>query len=158
MQHPAKPSDDAWMGNMLVDPARGKAHAAGPEERMGRKDLFDLMQQKILGQAQQGSQSSRVRNSLTMLALRGGAVALSRVLQPLGWLLMAVAQPGLPLFICRGSHYDQPPALPFLDHVTACYQTCVLPFFAISKHQGAEQHCLHSASVVFWFRCYLSYA
>lgn len=60
MQHPAQPSDDAWMGNMLVDPARGKAHAAGPEERMGRKDLFDLMQQKILLQAQQGGQS-RVR-------------------------------------------------------------------------------------------------
>lgn len=60
MQHPARPSDDAWMGNMLVDPARGKAHAAGPEERMGRKDLFHLMQQKILLQAQQGSHSSRV--------------------------------------------------------------------------------------------------
>lgn len=59
-QHPARPSDDAWMGNMLVDPAKGKAHAAGPEERMGRKDLFDLMQQKILLQAQQGSHSSRV--------------------------------------------------------------------------------------------------
>jgi len=63
MQHPARPSDDAWMGNMLVDPARGKAHAAGPEERMGRKDLFDLMQQKILLQAQQGSQSSRVSST-----------------------------------------------------------------------------------------------
>ena len=60
MQHPAKPSDDAWMGNMLVDPARGKAHAAGPEERMGRKDLFDLMQQKILLQAQHGGHSSQV--------------------------------------------------------------------------------------------------
>ena len=54
MQHPAKPSDDAWMGNMLVDPARGKAHAPGPEERMGRSGLFDVMQQKILLEAQQG--------------------------------------------------------------------------------------------------------
>lgn len=53
MQHPAKPSDDAWMGNALVDPARGKAHAAGPEERMGRSGLFDVMQQKILQEAQQ---------------------------------------------------------------------------------------------------------
>ena len=76
---------------MLVDPARGKAHAAGPEERMGRKDLFDLMQQKILGQAQQGSQSSRVRNSLTLLPLGGGAFALSHVLQSLGWFLLAVS-------------------------------------------------------------------
>ena len=49
-QHPARPADDAWMGNMLVDPAKGKAHAAGPEERMGRKDLFALMQQRILTQ------------------------------------------------------------------------------------------------------------
>ena len=40
MRHPARPADDAWMGNMLVNPAKGKAHAAGPEERMGRKDLF----------------------------------------------------------------------------------------------------------------------
>ncbi len=63
MQHPARPSDDAWMGNMLVDPARGKAHAAGPEERMGRKDLFDLMQQKILLQAQLGGHSSRVSST-----------------------------------------------------------------------------------------------
>ena len=63
MQHPARPSDDAWMGNMLVDPARGKARAAGPEERMGRKDLFDLMQQKILLQAQKGGHSSRVSST-----------------------------------------------------------------------------------------------
>ena len=55
MQHPGKPSDDAWMGNALVDPSRGKAHAPGPEERMGRCGLFDLMQQKILLQAQRGA-------------------------------------------------------------------------------------------------------
>ena len=55
MQHPGNPSDDAWMGNALVDPARGKAHAPGPQERMGRSGLFDLMQQKILLQAQRGA-------------------------------------------------------------------------------------------------------
>ena len=55
MQHPGKPSDDAWMGNAMVDPARGKAHAPGPEERSGRSGLFDLMQHKILLQAQRGA-------------------------------------------------------------------------------------------------------
>ena len=55
MQHPGQPSDDAWMGNALVDPARGKAHAPGPEERSGRTGLFDLMQQKILLDKQRGA-------------------------------------------------------------------------------------------------------
>lgn len=55
MQHPSKPSDDAWMGNALVDPARGKAHAPGPEERAGRSGLFDVMQQKILLEPQRGA-------------------------------------------------------------------------------------------------------
>ena len=55
MQHPGKPSDDAWMGNALVDPARGKAHAPGPEERVGRSGLFDVMQQKILLEPQRGA-------------------------------------------------------------------------------------------------------
>ena len=52
------------MGNMLVDPARGKAHAAGPEERMGRAGLFDLMQQKILLEAQKGHHGKGVRSAL----------------------------------------------------------------------------------------------
>ena len=59
-QHPTKPSDDAWMGNVLVDPARGKGHAAGPEERMGRNGLFDLMQQKILLEGQQHTHGAQV--------------------------------------------------------------------------------------------------
>ena len=56
MQHPGKPSDDAWMGNAMLDPARGKAHAPEPEQRTGRTGLFDLMQQKILLQAQRGAE------------------------------------------------------------------------------------------------------
>ena len=58
------PSEDAWMGNMLVDPARGKAHVDGPEQRLGRKDLFDLMQQRALLQAQQGRIGNQVQPSL----------------------------------------------------------------------------------------------
>ena len=58
-RHPARPADDAWMGNILVNPAKGKAHAAGPEERMGRKDLFALMQQRILTQPSTGSSPGR---------------------------------------------------------------------------------------------------
>lgn len=60
MHHPARPGDDAWMGNMLVNPAKGKAHAAGPEERMGRKNLFALMQQRILSQANDAQPGHKV--------------------------------------------------------------------------------------------------
>lgn len=61
-RHPTRPADDAWMGNMLVNPAKGKAHAAGPEERMGRKDLFALMQQRILAQpSTKGPPARKVR-------------------------------------------------------------------------------------------------
>ena len=52
---------------MLVDPAKGKAHVEGPEQRLGRKDLFDLMQQKALLQAQQGRGTNQVgKGSNTM--------------------------------------------------------------------------------------------
>ena len=61
MQHPAKPSEDAWMGNTLVDPARGKAHVDGPEQRLGRKNLFDLMQQRALLQTQQSRTGYQVQ-------------------------------------------------------------------------------------------------
>ena len=60
MQHPGKPSDDAWMGNSLVDPARGKAHASGPQERLGRTGLFDLMQQQILLEKKQPDTGEKV--------------------------------------------------------------------------------------------------
>lgn len=69
-RHPTKPADDAWMGNMLVNPAKGKAHAAGPEERMGRKDLFALMQQRILSQPSTDAPAGRrVRATVTTIAM-----------------------------------------------------------------------------------------
>ncbi len=42
------PSDDSWLGNHLIDPARGKGHPPGPEELRGRRDLGDVFSQSIL--------------------------------------------------------------------------------------------------------------
>lgn len=42
---PAPPSSDGWLGNKLIDPGKGKQWCAGPEIRLGRPNLFPLMQQ-----------------------------------------------------------------------------------------------------------------
>ena len=36
---PGVPSDDSWLGHSKIDPAKGKAHPMGPEQRRGRRDL-----------------------------------------------------------------------------------------------------------------------
>lgn len=42
---PAPPSSDSWLGNQLIDPGKGKQWCAGPEIKLGRPNLFPLMQQ-----------------------------------------------------------------------------------------------------------------
>lgn len=43
--NPAPPSSDGWLGHQLIDPGKGKQWCAGPELRLGRPNLFPLMQQ-----------------------------------------------------------------------------------------------------------------
>lgn len=45
---PGVPADDSWLGHALIDPAKGKAHPPGPEQRRGRKDLVEIFTQGIL--------------------------------------------------------------------------------------------------------------
>lgn len=42
---PAAPCSDGWLGHQLIDPGKGKQWCAGPELRLGRPNLFPLMQQ-----------------------------------------------------------------------------------------------------------------
>lgn len=54
------PASDAWLGNIQIDPAKGKGHAADPASSRGRQDLFAIMQQRVLQEGGgQGSSSSR---------------------------------------------------------------------------------------------------
>lgn len=45
-----RPAEDAWLGNISIDPSKGKGHAADPSSLRGRADLFAIMQQKALQQ------------------------------------------------------------------------------------------------------------
>lgn len=45
---PGRPAEDAWLGNISIDPSKGKGHAADPSSLRGRGDLFAIMQQKAL--------------------------------------------------------------------------------------------------------------
>jgi hypothetical protein len=48
----AAPSSDSWLGNTLIDPSLGKRSCERPDKRLGRPNLFPLMQQvRTLSQA-----------------------------------------------------------------------------------------------------------
>jgi hypothetical protein len=53
------PASDAWLGNIQIDPAKGKGHAADPASNRGRQDLFAIMQQRVLQEGGGQSSSSR---------------------------------------------------------------------------------------------------
>ncbi len=42
------PADDSWLGHKMIDPAKGKASAPGPEQLRGRRDLTDIVSQTVL--------------------------------------------------------------------------------------------------------------
>jgi hypothetical protein len=52
------PASDAWIGNLAIDPAKGKGHCADPSSLRGRPDLFAVLQQQVLQQPGDGSSSS----------------------------------------------------------------------------------------------------
>ncbi|KAJ9528472.1 hypothetical protein QJQ45_020360 [Haematococcus lacustris] len=58
-QQGATPSDDSWLGNPLIQPTMGKAHAPGPEQIRGRRDLTATIQHTILLEPPIGSQQPR---------------------------------------------------------------------------------------------------
>lgn len=41
----APPGSDSWLGNTLIDPSLGKQACERPDQRLGRPNLFPLMQQ-----------------------------------------------------------------------------------------------------------------
>lgn len=54
------PASDAWLGNLQIDPAKGKGHAADPARTRGRQDLFAVLQQHVLQEnSSSGGSSSK---------------------------------------------------------------------------------------------------
>lgn len=51
------PAEDAWLGNISIDPAKGKGHAPDPSELRGRTDLFAVIQHDVLRQDRRNSSS-----------------------------------------------------------------------------------------------------
>jgi hypothetical protein len=75
------PASDAWLGNIQIDPAKGKGHAPDPANTRGRADLFEIMQQKILWenrerQSRSGG-SERGSSSGGTLSSNGGTLSSS---------------------------------------------------------------------------------
>lgn len=69
------PSSDAWLGNIQIDPAKGKGHAAAdPASMRGRADLFAILQQQIL--QENGGKSQKLHAAVC--AGGGGSSAVSR--------------------------------------------------------------------------------
>ena len=44
--------------------SKGKAHCPGPEQRMGRQDLFEIFQQRALQEPNKGASAGRVRRGV----------------------------------------------------------------------------------------------
>lgn len=55
------PAQDAWLGHISIDPAKGKGHASDPANTRGRADLFAILQQQVLRET--GEASSRCSGS-----------------------------------------------------------------------------------------------
>jgi len=49
------PAQDAWLGHISIDPAKGKGHAADPANTRGRADLLAILQQQVLRETGEAS-------------------------------------------------------------------------------------------------------
>lgn len=81
------PAEDAWLGNIGMDPAKGKGHAVNPSSLRGRADLFGIMQQQALVSQQQLAPGAVSASSNAILddAWLGNRFAL----QAVGWPMLA---------------------------------------------------------------------
>jgi hypothetical protein len=43
-------ANDSWIGNVLIDPTKGKGVAQPPPDPKGRKDLFDVLHARNPGE------------------------------------------------------------------------------------------------------------
>ena len=56
MAHPGAPNDDAWLGNQLIDPSKGRYRAPPLDERRAdkRDSFFDILNQRGLDRGRMG--------------------------------------------------------------------------------------------------------
>jgi hypothetical protein len=73
------PASDAWLGNIQIDPAKGKGHAPDPANTRGRADLFEIMQQKILWENRERQSRSEGSERGSRRSSSGGAALSSSI-------------------------------------------------------------------------------